>query len=145
MSQEDVHTIRGLYEAFGRKDLPTILAVLHPQVEFYQSTLLPWGGIYRGQEDAKRFFMTLAEHVESRIDLDHIIDTGEHVVAVDHSRGRVKANDSAFEVAIAHVWTMRQGKAVRFENYLDPPRCCARSTASVQARHRARRAWRCWG
>ena len=45
MSQEDVSTIRSLYEAFGRKDLPAIFAVLHPQVEFYQSALLPWGGI----------------------------------------------------------------------------------------------------
>jgi|SoiMetStandDraft_5_1073268.scaffolds.fasta_scaffold56171_2 ketosteroid isomerase-like protein len=121
MSQEDVRAIRGLYEAFGRKDLPAMLAVLHPEVEFYQSTLLPWGGIYRGQEEAKRFFTTLVGYVDSRIDLDEIIDAGEHIVAVGHSRGRVKANDHAFEVAIAHVWTMRQGKALRFENYLDTP------------------------
>ena len=59
MSQENVRTIRSLYEAFGRKDLPAIFAVLHPQVELYQSALLPWGGIYRGQEEAKRFFTTL--------------------------------------------------------------------------------------
>ena len=121
MSQEDVRAIRGLYEAFGRKDLPAMLAVLHPEVEFYQSTLLPWGGIYRGQEEAKRFFTTLVEHVESRVDVDNIIDAGEHIVAVGHSRGRVKASGNAFEVAVVHVWTMRQGKALRFENYLDTP------------------------
>ena len=79
MSQADVQAIRDLYEAFGRKDLPAILAMLHPQVEFYQSPLLPWGGIYRGQEEASRFFMTLAEHVESRIEVDDIIDAGEHI------------------------------------------------------------------
>jgi ketosteroid isomerase-like protein len=97
MSQEDVRAIRGLYEAFGRKDLPAILAVLHPEVEFFQSTVLPWGGIYRGQEEAKRFFATLVAYVDSRIDLDEIIDAGEHIVAVGHSRGRVKANDHAFD------------------------------------------------
>jgi ketosteroid isomerase-like protein len=122
MTQEDVRAIRGLYDAFGRKDLPAIFAVLHPQVEFYQSALLPWGGIYRGQEEAKRFFTTLVEHVESRIDVDEIIDAGEHLVAVGHSRGRVKASGQAFEVAIVHVWTMRQGKALRFENYIDTPK-----------------------
>ena len=122
MSQEDVSTIRSLYDAFGRKDFPAIFAVLHPQVEFYQSALLPWGGIYRGQEEAKRFFTTLVEHVESRVDLDNIIDAGEHIVAVGHSRGRVKASGNAFEVAVVHVWTVRQGKAVRFENYLDTPK-----------------------
>ena len=121
MSQEDVSTIRSFYDAFRRKDLPAIFAVLHPQVEFSQSALLPWGGIYRGQEEAKRFFTTLVAYVESRIDLDEIIDAGEHIVALGHSRGRVKAHDHAFEVAIAHVWTMRQGKALRFENYLDTP------------------------
>ena len=83
--------------------------------------MLPWGGIYRGQEEASRFFITLAEHVDSRIEVDDIIDAGEHIVARGHSRGRVRANGQAFEVAIAHVWTMRQGKALRFENYLDIP------------------------
>ena len=121
MSQEDVRAIRGLYDAFGRKALPAIIAVLHPQVEFYQSALLPWAGIYRGQEEAARFFTTLVEHVESRVDIDDIIDAGEHIVAVGHSRGRVKASGNAFEVAVVHVWTMRQGKALRFENYLDIP------------------------
>jgi ketosteroid isomerase-like protein len=121
MSQEDVSTIRSFYDAFRRKDLPAIFAVLHPQVEFSQSALLPWGGIYRGQEEAKRFFTTLVEHVESRVDVDHIIDAGEHIVAVGHSRGRVKASGNTFEVAIVHVWTMQQGKALRFEIYLDIP------------------------
>jgi ketosteroid isomerase-like protein len=121
MSQEDVSAIRSLYDAFGRKDLLAIIAVLHPQVEFYQSALLPWGGIYRGQEEAIRFFTTLVEHVESRVDIDDIIDAGEHIVAVGHSRGRVRASGNAFEVAVVHVWTMRQGKALRFENYLDIP------------------------
>jgi uncharacterized protein len=60
--------------------------------------------------------------VESRVDLDNIIDAGEHIVAVGHSRGRVKASGNAFEVAVVHVWTVRQGKAVRFENYLDTPK-----------------------
>ena len=121
MSQEDVRAIRSLYEAFERKDLPALFAVLHPQVEFYQSALLPWGGIYRGQEEAKRFFTTLVAHVESRVDVDHIIDAGDHIVAVGHSRGRVKASGQTFEIAIVHVWTMQQGKALRFEIYLDIP------------------------
>jgi ketosteroid isomerase-like protein len=98
-----------------------MLAVLHPEVEFYQSTLLPWGGIYRGQEEATRFFTTLVAHVESRVDIDTIIDAGEHIVAIGHSRGRVKASGQTFEVAVVHVWTMRQGKALRFENYIDTP------------------------
>jgi ketosteroid isomerase-like protein len=59
--------------------------------------------------------------VESRVDIDDIIDAGEHIVAVGHSRGRVRASGNAFEVAVVHVWTMRQGKALRFENYLDIP------------------------
>jgi ketosteroid isomerase-like protein len=37
MSQEDVQAIRDLYEAFERKNLPAMLAMLHPQVEFSQS------------------------------------------------------------------------------------------------------------
>jgi ketosteroid isomerase-like protein len=76
------------------------------------------------------------EHVESRVDVDNIIDAGEHIVAVGHSRGRVKASGNAFEVAVVHVWTMRQGKALRFENYLDTPKMLRALEGEPSARRR---------
>lgn len=40
--------IRSAYAAFERGDLATVLAMLEPDVEVYQSSSVPWGGRYRG-------------------------------------------------------------------------------------------------
>ena len=44
---------------------------------------------------------------------------GDSVVAVGHSHGTVKANGNSFDIAIVHVWHLRDGKAVLFEPYVD--------------------------
>ena len=37
MSQENVNTVRGMYEAFERGDIPVVLAALDPQVEWWEA------------------------------------------------------------------------------------------------------------
>lgn len=68
------------------------------------------------------YFGKIIEHVESQVDVDEFIDAGDQVVAIGHSRSRIKANGRAFEVAIAHVWTVQQGKVLRGEAYIDTPK-----------------------
>ena len=51
---------------------------------------------------------------------DEFIDDEEgHIVAVGHTRGVVRATGREFEVPAVHVWTIREGKAVKFEAYVD--------------------------
>ena len=62
----------------------------------------------------------MTETIESRVDLDQFIDDEEgHVVAVGHTRGSVRATRREFEVPVVHVWTIREGKADKFEAYID--------------------------
>ena len=92
MSQEDVAVVRSVYEAFRRGDVQAIFGLLHPEIELYQSERVPWGGTYKGHEQAGYFFSKLTETVESRFDPDQFIDDEEgHVVAVGHTRGIVHA------------------------------------------------------
>src|ERR1051325_9818895 len=37
MSQQNVKIVSGGYEAFGRGDIPSIIAALHPQVEWWEA------------------------------------------------------------------------------------------------------------
>jgi hypothetical protein len=117
----NVETVRALYDAYRRKDIPAIFALLAHDAELYQSDLLPWGATYRGHEEIRTFFTRLTESIDSRVDVEKLVEAGEQVVAIGRSRGRVKKNEREFDVVAVHVWTIREGKVSRFEAYIDTP------------------------
>ena len=115
--------VRGGYDAFKRGDVGAVFELFEPEVEIYQSELLPWGGNYRGHQGAHEFFTTLMANVETIVDPEEVIEAGDRVVEIGVSRGRVKVSDTEFAVREVHVWQLRHGKVVRFEAYLDTPQC----------------------
>ena len=44
MSKKSVEIIAELYEALARRDLPTIMNLMAPDIIVSQTALLPWGG-----------------------------------------------------------------------------------------------------
>jgi uncharacterized protein len=119
--RSNVALIEGLYDAFRRRDLPAIFTVFAPDVEIHQSSEVPWGGEYKGHEEAAVFFMKLTQSITSAVTSDGFIDAGDHVVALGRTRGTVNANGAAFDVRVAHVWTVKDGKVTRVEYYIDDP------------------------
>jgi len=118
MSQQDVQTIRGAYEAFARQDIAGVIAALDDAVVWDVPESLPWGGVYRGHEEVGAFFAKLAEHLESLdANPEKLLDAGDHVVALGTLRG--EAAGGAFEARFAMVWEMRDGKAVGFKEHSD--------------------------
>lgn len=122
MSEENLTVVRRAYEAFGRGDLSTIFELLDPEVVFYQTELLPWGGRREGHEGMRSFLEELARNIESQVEPEEFVEAGESVVAVGRTRGRVRETDENFEVRAVHVWTLREGKVVEFEAYIDTPK-----------------------
>jgi ketosteroid isomerase-like protein len=67
MSAENVAVVRRVYENFGRGDVPAVLAVLDPEVEWVESpqAFLPFAGIHRGPEQVvSGVFAPVMEHFE---------------------------------------------------------------------------------
>jgi ketosteroid isomerase-like protein len=122
MSEENLEVVRKAYEAFGQGDLPTVFDLLDPEVVFYQSELLPWGGRREGHEGMRSFLEDLTSATESQVKPDEFVEAGDHVVAVGRTRGRVRATGEEFDVRAVHVWTLKEGKVVRFEAYIDTPK-----------------------
>jgi ketosteroid isomerase-like protein len=119
--RSSVALIERLYDAFRRRDLPEIFGVLAPDVEIRQSREVPWGGEYKGHEEAAVFFGKLTQSITSAVTLDGFVDAGEQVVALGRTRGTVNANGAAFDVRVAHVWTVKVGRVTRVEYYIDDP------------------------
>ena len=121
MAQSNVEAIQQLYVAFLKRELMTILKLVDTGIEVKQTELLPWGGHYKGLTGLQEFFSKLLAKVDSKVEFEHWIDAGDAVVAVGRSHGTVTATGKEFDVAVTHVWRLKNGKAVSFEAYVDTP------------------------
>ena len=123
MSRENVELMRGMYEAWLRND-PAVFEAFDPEIELYPDPEADWVGVgrtYRGHKGVTEYMAAVYEAFEDyHPEVEEFLDLGDKVVtlAIEHGRGRgsgaaVQANRTA------HVWTIRAGKAVRLDLYLD--------------------------
>jgi len=117
--ERDVETIKELYAAFEQRDEKRIVPLFSPEIEIVQSAELPWGGHYRGHTGLAEFLKKLLGHVDSRVVIEKFIDAGEHVVAIGSTIGKTRATNIEFDVPVVHVWTVREGRIVRFQPFID--------------------------
>ena len=109
------------YEAFACRDLAKVFSLLSPSVEIVQSAALPWGGEFHGHDGARQFFSRLTATIDSRLEIERLIDAGDHVVAIGWTNGAVVATGATYRVAIAHVWEVRDGQVARVMFLVDSP------------------------
>ena len=110
------------YAAFARHDLDAVLADMDPDIEWHQAQGLPHGGYYRGLDEVRRnIFDPLDRDWWSEFSAvpDEFIDAGDQVVVIGRYRGVAKETAKRLDVPYVHVWTLSDGKAIRFRQYLD--------------------------
>ncbi|MFN3285404.1 MAG: nuclear transport factor 2 family protein [bacterium] len=90
MSEKNVALVKQGYAAFERDDIPAVLALLADDVEF---VLL--------------------------MSPDEFIASGDRVVVLGHQAGRARSTGRHGELAWVHVYTVRDGKISRFDEFLD--------------------------
>ncbi|KEF43285.1 MAG: hypothetical protein ER33_00645 [Cyanobium sp. CACIAM 14] len=121
MPEKNIKLIRRGYEAYTRGDFASVFALLHPEVEICQSDLLPWGGIYRGHEQAREFFHRLNESTEGLPCPEEFIAAGGDVVVIGRLQGRTRVGGQTYDLRIVHLWSIEGEQVVRFAAYIDTP------------------------
>jgi ketosteroid isomerase-like protein len=126
VSQEDLEIVRRTYEAWRRND-PAVFDAIDPAIELHPDPEAHWVGvnrIYRGHAGLVEYLRSVYEAFEDyHPEVESFLDAGDKVVtlAIEHGRGR----GSGIEVEsarTAHVWTIRDGKAIRLDLYQDRSR-----------------------
>jgi len=120
--REDVEVVRNAYAAFGRRDMPALLDILHPDIEWAEPTGAgPLAGRFRGHEEVMAGVLTgLPDDTrEFNVEPEEFLDASPHIAVLGHHRGLSPITGEPFEVPFAHVWTLKAGVAVRFRSYLD--------------------------
>ena len=114
MSQENVEIIRRIYDAYLSGDFEAALSAIDPKVELDVSHIRPEGKVYRGHEGVVEALRTWTGTWEAyRLEVEEIIDAGEHVVAVDRQSGRGRGSGVPLAKQFFAVFTLRDGKVIR--------------------------------
>jgi hypothetical protein len=120
---DNATTIRGIYEAFARGDVPAVLGALHEQVEWNEAehvTHWPGGAFIGPQAVVTGVFARIIQDIPNfSIDVRRIVAAGDAVLVEARYRGTVTATGKALDAQVAHVWDLRDGKVVRFQQYTD--------------------------
>ena len=121
MSEQNVALVRGLYEAFGRGDVPTVLGGMDENIEWHQAEGLRNGGVHHSPQNvAEEVFGPLAEEFEGfSVTPEQFFADGDEVVALVRYRGTGTATGKSLDTAVAHAFTVRDGKVTRFRQFVD--------------------------
>ncbi|HEV2665762.1 MAG TPA: nuclear transport factor 2 family protein [Blastocatellia bacterium] len=123
MSQENISVINRIYEAFGQRDFAAVLDLFGPTFEWVAAVNSPLAdrSPYRGLDEVREgVFMRIAAGFDSlTVRVDEIFGAGNKVVALGFYDGVYKANGKRFQAQVAHIWTLANGKAIKFQQYVD--------------------------
>ena len=123
MSEENVRVIRGLYEAFGRGDVPTVLGDLDQSIEWREAENFIYAdrNPYIGpQAVLEGVFMRLGTEWDGfAVAPEDVLDAGDRVVVLGTYSGTYKATGRKVRAQMAHIWSLRDGKVMKFQQYTD--------------------------
>ena len=117
MSQGNVDALRPVYEEWGRGNFRPQFDVYDRDMEWGWSEEFPdLGGVARDPEPRSgRLMRWLSSWKDWRIEAEEYITSGDFVVVLARYTGSGKESGVDVDVQGAHLWKMRDGKAVRLE------------------------------
>jgi ketosteroid isomerase-like protein len=119
VSRENVEIVRRIYDGWAIND-PRTMHLIDPMIEVYPDPRSAWPGIepmYLGHDGLGRYLRSIYDAFsEYRAEAEDVLDAGEQVVTLAIERARGKQSGVPVNIRhTAHVWTMRDGKAVRLD------------------------------
>ncbi len=120
----NVQLAKDIYAAFGRGDIPTVLAGFHPQIQWREAEGNPYkpdGAAWVGpQAILEQLFMRLGSEWDAfTVHVGTLEDAGDAVVMEGRYSGRYKASGKSLDSQVCHVLRFRDGKLVSFQQYAD--------------------------
>jgi ketosteroid isomerase-like protein len=117
----NLESVRGVYDAFAKGDVPAVLGFLDAGVAWTEAEGYPYGGTYNGPDAVLAgVFMRLGSEWDGFSAIpEEFIDAGNTIVVLGQYSGKYKDTGKSFKADFAHVWKISEGKAVRFVQYVD--------------------------
>jgi ketosteroid isomerase-like protein len=117
---DNVDVIQGLWDAVGKGDFEKAAAGIADDAEVIFPEGLPWGGNHHGPEGFRAAMGTIAAKVANfSAKPEKVLGADDdHVTVIALATGRGK-DGKQFEVRIAWIYQLRDGKVIRAEAFPD--------------------------
>ncbi len=114
-------TMRRLYEAFAKGDIPSVLGILDPNISWTEAEGFPYGGTYVGPNAVlENVFMKLGTEWDGYSAVpSEFVSEGDTVVAIGEYGGKYKTTGKSFSAPFVHVCNFQDGKIIKFRQFTD--------------------------
>ena len=130
----DVEQMRRAYEGLSRGDVEGALELIDPEVEVRDRPEAPDPQTYHGYDGVRTAVQSTFDTFDQvEFEPEQFVEAGDHIVVVIRLRGKGKGSGVPVEDRIAHLWTMRDGKAWRLQVYSDPEQAIADARREFEA------------
>lgn len=123
MSEANVGVVRSAYEAFGKGDVPAVLAAMDPEIVWNEAENFPYAdrNPYIGPTAVlEGVFARLGSEWESfRLSPEEILDAGDTVVSYGRYEAVYKKTGTKVSAQFVHIWRLRDGKLLKYQQYTD--------------------------
>ncbi len=121
MSHNHLELLQKGYANFAKGDIPAVLDMFDANIDWTVMEGFPYGGKYNGPDEVlENVFMKLGSEWDKwHAEPIEFMENGDKIVVLGKYSGTYKATGKSVETDFAHVWTLRDGKAVKFVQYTD--------------------------
>ena len=124
MTENNIAVVERVYDAFGKREYDVVLAFFDTDFEWNAADNSPLAdqSPYHGVDAVRAgVFDRIAAGFEKLIVIpDEIFEAdGGRVVVLGYYLGVLHGKTDEFRAQVAHIWTIRDGKAVKFQQYVD--------------------------
>ena len=121
---DPIDIVRGVYDSHERRATGDLVALLHPDVQWWQARNHPYAnpaGPWIGIEAVVR---EIVEPINGDWEafltrVDAILDAGDHVVVHGEYTGTYRATQRAIAAPVCVVYTVHGGKITEFRQFVD--------------------------
>ena len=115
--------IRGIYDAFLRGDITAVVAAMDDQIEWNEAEhVTSWRGVpFIGPHAVLTgVFARLPQDFDNfSIEILRMVAAGDTVLVEGRYRAIARGTGKPLDAQVAHVFDLRDGKIVRFQQYTD--------------------------
>jgi ketosteroid isomerase-like protein len=120
---DNIEFMKGLYEAFAIGEVPNVLGSMSEDIEWWHAEGDPWypGRAFVGPHQVvDGVFVRIGAEMEGfEVVPERFLSDGDQVVMIGRYRGKGIASGKFFDAQALHIWTVRDGKVVRFQQIAD--------------------------
>jgi ketosteroid isomerase-like protein len=120
----NLDTVKAMYDAFGRGDIPFILKQLRDDVDWDYDSVdhgIPWITPGRGRDLVGRFFAAIPVQLDMHsFEVLGFLEGESQVGVIVRSHWTVKSTGRDIRDLEVHLWTFdKEGRVSRFKHFID--------------------------